>query len=96
MTAWWTKGSGCGLRRAGKTSHYTVGNCIEMINPLHMNSHSFGNNCNQYILTPSVSSGSLLESSVFLLESSSKLLSASLESFVVRMDTSESHSEMFL
>ena len=36
-------------------SHYRVNNYNnENANPLHMNAHSFGNNCNQYIYLRSV------------------------------------------
>ena len=63
-----------------KISYYTVDNSINWnANPLHMNAHSFGNNCNQYIyiFTPSVSLWSLLESSVLLLVSQFIIVSLS-------------------
>ena len=50
-------GSRCRLRKAGITqiNHYTLDNSNNLnANPLHMNAHSFGNNCNQYIYLCSV------------------------------------------
>ena len=49
---------------------HTVDNYINWnANPLHMNTRSFGNNCNQYIYTHMSLLSSLLELSVSLLES---------------------------
>jgi hypothetical protein len=89
-------------RERQKGSLHTVDNNINWnANPLHMNAHSFGNNCNQHIFTP-MCRDLFCWKLVLLLESSSKSLSLSVSLFpedksifVVRIDTSESHSEIF-
>ena len=69
---WYDGLVGKGTEKSAKDKRlYTVDNYIDRnTNPLHMNAHTFWNDCNQYIFTLSVSSGSLLELSIFLLESS--------------------------